>query len=46
LIEQQFLVAGDWNFGSAISMVMMAVILLSIGIMSRYERENEGGGLW
>ena len=46
LIEQQFLVVGDWNFGSAISMVMMAVILLSIGIMSRYERENEGGGLW
>lgn len=46
LIEQQFLLVGDWNFGSAISMVMMFVILLSIGVMSRYERENEGGGLW
>jgi spermidine/putrescine transport system permease protein len=45
LIEQQFLLVGDWSFGSAISMVMMAVILLSIGVMSKYEKENEGGGL-
>jgi len=45
LIEQQFLVVGDWNFGSAISMVMMVVILLSVSVMSKYEKENEGGGL-
>ena len=44
LIEQQFLLVGDWNFGSTISMVMMIVILLSIGVMSRYE-ENEGWAL-
>ena len=46
LIEQQFLLVGDWNFGSAISMVMMLVILLSIGVMSKYEKENEGSGLF
>ncbi|HBG17623.1 MAG TPA: ABC transporter permease, partial [Firmicutes bacterium] len=46
LIEQQFLYVGDWNFGSAISMVMMLVILLSMGVMSRYDKEHEGGGLW
>jgi len=46
LIEQQFLFVGDWNFGSAISMVMMAVILVSMGIMSKYDQEHEGGGLW
>jgi spermidine/putrescine transport system permease protein len=46
LIEQQFLYAGDWSFGSAISMVMMIVILLSTGVISKYEKENEGGGLW
>ncbi|NLM36585.1 MAG: ABC transporter permease [Firmicutes bacterium] len=46
LIEQQFLVVGDWNFGSAISMVMMLVILISIGVMSKYEKENEGSGLF
>ena len=46
LIEQQFLLVGDWNFGSAISMVMMLVILVSIGVMSKYEKENEGSGLF
>lgn len=46
LIEKQFLTTGDWGFGAAISMVLMVLILLSMGIMSRYEKENEGGGLW
>lgn len=46
LIEQQFLLVGDWNFGSAISMIMMVIILLSMGIMSKYDKEHEGGGLW
>lgn len=46
LIEQQFLVVNDWNFGSAISVVMITLILLGMGVMSRYEQENEGGGLW
>ncbi|NLW57116.1 MAG: ABC transporter permease [Firmicutes bacterium] len=46
LIEQQFLFVGDWHFGSAISMVMMVIILLSIGVLSRYDKEHEGGGLW
>ena len=46
LIEQQFLTVGDWNFGSAISTVMMAVILIGMGFASRYETEQEGSGLW
>lgn len=46
LIEQQFLTVGDWNFGSAISIVMMAVILISMGFASKYETEQEGTGLW
>jgi len=46
LIEQQFLVTGDWNFGSALSIIMMILILLSMSVMSRYEKENEGGMLW
>lgn len=46
LIEQQFLFVGDWNFGSAISVVMMVLILISIGIMSRYEGEEGGARLW
>jgi len=46
LIERQFLLAGDWNFGSAVSIVMMLIILISMGFMSKYDKEHEGGGLW
>lgn len=48
LIEQQFLFVGDWNFGSTISMVMMVFILISMGIMARFEGEvdERGTGLW
>lgn len=47
LIEQQFTVVGDWNFGSAISIFMMIIILISMAVMSRFEDESdkEGGGL-
>lgn len=47
LIEQQFTVVGDWNFGSAISIFMMIVILISMAVMSRFEDDSdkEGGGL-
>jgi spermidine/putrescine transport system permease protein len=47
LIEQQFLTAGDWNFGSAISVLMMLVILTGMAFASRYEKgQEEVGGLW
>jgi spermidine/putrescine transport system permease protein len=46
LIEQQFLSSGDWGFGSALSVIMMLLILLSMGAMQRYEQENGGGALW
>jgi len=32
LIEQQFLTLNNWNFGSAISMVLMTIIFLVLGI--------------
>ena len=46
LIEQQFLFVGDWNFGSALSIVMMVLILISMLLMPGSERESAGGGLW
>jgi spermidine/putrescine transport system permease protein len=46
LIEQQFLSSGDWGFGSALSVIMMILILLSMGVMSRYEQDKGGGALW
>ncbi|MBL4932202.1 MULTISPECIES: ABC transporter permease [Clostridium] len=47
LIEQQFTNIGDWNFGSAISIFMMIIILISMALLSRYEGESdkEGGAL-
>jgi spermidine/putrescine transport system permease protein len=45
LIEDQFTRVYDWNFGSAVSIVMMLLILVSMGFMSRYDKEDMGGGL-
>ena len=47
LIEQQFMSVGDWNFGSAISIFMMIVILITMAIMNRFsdDSDKEGGGL-
>lgn len=47
LIEQQFTVVGDWNFGSAVSIFMMIVILISLAIMAKFDDDSdkEGGGL-
>jgi len=46
-IERQFIQLSDWNFGSAISMVMMILILISIGIMSKFDEDKGGGAaLW
>lgn len=46
LIERQFINVGDWNFGSAISIVMMAIILISIAIMNKFDKDKEGVNLW
>lgn len=46
LIEQQFLSSGDWNFGSAISILMLVLILFSSAIMSKHGDDKEGVGLW
>lgn len=44
LIEQQFTTVGDWNFGSAVSIIMMIVILISMGIMNKFDSEDLEGG--
>lgn len=47
LIEQQFMSVGDWHFGSAISIFMMIVILISMALMNKFSdgSDKEGGGL-
>ncbi len=44
LIEQQFTVQRDWHFGSALSIILMVMILISMAVMSKVDPENEGGG--
>ncbi len=48
VIENQFRVVGDWNYGSAISMVLMVIILISMIFTNRFDKNTEksGGGLW
>lgn len=49
LIEQQYTTMGDWNFGSAISIFMMIIILIFMAITSRFDggSDKEGGTqLW
>lgn len=46
LVEDQFTLMNNWHFGSAVSIIMMILILISMGLMSRYDREESGGQLW
>lgn len=46
LIQNQFLMARNWQFGSSISMIMIILILLSIKLTSKYQDEEGGGNLW
>ncbi|MDO5407912.1 MAG: ABC transporter permease [Eubacteriales bacterium] len=43
LIENQFITAGEWNFGSAISMIMAVIMMLLMMAVRQTERHNQGG---
>lgn len=45
VIEQQFKVSNDWNFGSAISLVLIVIVLLSMRFMNTKDDDGIGGGL-
>ncbi len=45
VIEQQFKVSNDWNFGSAISLVLIVIVLLSMRFMNTKDDDSIGGGL-
>lgn len=46
LIERQFLVSYDWHFGSAISLILMVIILITMGIFSRVDSGEGEGALF
>ena len=43
VIENQFITVGEWNFGSAISMIMAAVMMLMMMLVRKVEIRNQGG---
>ncbi len=44
-IESAFMSSGDQNFGSAISLILMILIMLSIAIMNKFSDDSEDGGM-
>ena len=42
VIENQFITVGEWNFGSAISMIMAAVMMCSMYLVRRLDSKTEG----
>lgn len=45
VIEQEFRIS-NWNSGSGLSLVLMIFILISMAIMSKYDKESEGTNVW
>jgi spermidine/putrescine ABC superfamily ATP binding cassette transporter, permease protein len=40
------LAARNWQFGSAISMILIAIILITMLVLNRYSSSDKGGALW
>jgi len=40
LVQNQFTTARDWPFGSAVSLVLMAIVMLLLFVIARGERED------
>ena len=43
LIENQFITVGEWNFGSAISVIMAIIMMLLMMLVRNVEKRNQGG---
>lgn len=43
MIENQFITVGEWNFGSAISMIMAIIMMLLMMLVRNVEARNRGG---
>lgn len=41
LIENQFISVGDWNFGSALSLVLALIILIAVRLMKKVEIKGD-----
>ena len=43
MIENQYITVGEWNFGSAISMIMAVIMMLLMMAVRKVELRNQGG---
>lgn len=43
MIENQFITVGEWNFGTAISMIMAVIMMLLMMAVRKTEKRNAGG---
>ncbi len=41
LIENQFISVGNWNFGSALSIILTVIILIGLTLMKRFDKEEK-----
>ena len=41
LIENQFISVGNWNFGSATSIILTLIILIGLTIMKKFDKEEK-----
>ncbi|MGL4791054.1 MAG: ABC transporter permease [Anaerotignaceae bacterium] len=47
VIESQFLTSGNWNFGSAISLIMAVIIMISMYLTKKFDKDADTkGGLF
>lgn len=44
VIENQFITVGEWNFGSAISMIMAVIIMISMYITRKLDKSDDAIG--
>lgn len=46
VIEQEFTTANNWNLGSGLSLVLMVIVVVSMAVMGKYDKNGEGAGIW
>ncbi|MBR2558825.1 MAG: ABC transporter permease, partial [Firmicutes bacterium] len=42
IIEQEFTTTSNWNLGSGLSLVMMVFIVVSMALLSKFDKSGEG----
>jgi spermidine/putrescine transport system permease protein len=45
VIERQYMIARDWTTASALSIVLLVFVLASMRVLTRYEKDHEGGSV-